>query len=90
MAAQATLGRAQVTVNPNPLSGGFATVRCELPKDGPATIRVIDASGRLVQSMSGIRNSSSRLDLRSLPAGVYLVKVEFDGGSATEKLIIER
>ena len=90
MSAQTTLGAGQLTINPNPLASGFAVLRYSLPKGGSATVEVFNASGRLVQSSCGIRNASFRLDLRSMPAGVYLVRVETGGCSATQKLVVER
>jgi hypothetical protein len=51
------------------------------------SLRVFDASGRLVLSSPfGIRASSLRLDLRSIPPGVYLVRL--DGTSAQERLLV--
>jgi len=89
MATQTTLGDWQLAISPNPLAGGFATVRYNLPKAGPATVEVFNAAGRLVLSSFVIRNSEFRLDLRSMPAGVYLVKVTAEGFSTTRKLVVE-
>ena len=50
MATQTTLGDWHLSISPNPLASGFATVRCNLPKDGSATLEVFNASGRLVHS----------------------------------------
>jgi hypothetical protein len=88
-AAQTTLGDWQLAISPNPLASGFAVLRYSLPKFGSATIKVFNASGRLVRSSFGIRNSEFRLDLRSMPAGVYLVKVTTEGFSTTQKLVVE-
>jgi hypothetical protein len=90
MAAQTALGDWQFAISPNPLASGFAVLRYSLPKGRSATVEVLNASGRLVHSSFGIQNSSFRLDLRSMPAGVYLVRVETDGYSATQKLVVER
>jgi len=89
LAAPASLGSGQLSISPSPLVSGFALLRFGLPKDGSATVSVFDASGRLVQSPIASRESPIRLDLRSLPAGVYLVRVEAAGLSATQKLVIE-
>jgi hypothetical protein len=90
MAAQTALGDWQFAISPNPLASGLAVLRYSLPKGRSATVEVFNASGRLVHSSFGIRNSSFRLDLRSMPAGVYLVRVETDSYSATQKLVVER
>jgi hypothetical protein len=79
-----------ISLSPNPLSGKSATVRCNLPNAGSARVEVFNSSGRLVHSSLVTRQSSIRLDLRSLPAGVYVVRVEADGHSAAQKLVIER
>jgi hypothetical protein len=93
MAAQAFDTRRSpfdVALSSNPLASGFAVLRYNLPPGGTAAVEVFTASGRLVYSSFGIRNSSFRLDLRSMPAGVYLVKVTTEGFSTTQKLVIER
>jgi outer membrane protein assembly factor BamB len=78
-----------VRLSPNPLASGFVTVRHNLPKARSATLEVFNACGRLVHSSLAIRTSSFRLDLRSMPAGVYLVKVTTEGFSTTQKLVVE-
>jgi hypothetical protein len=98
MAAQTALGGWWLAISPNPLASGFATVQLSLPrcrtgasdaKAGSATLEVFDASGRLAHSSFVIRHSEFRLDLRSMPAGVYLVKVTAEGFSTTQKLVVE-
>jgi hypothetical protein len=79
-----------LAVAPNPVSGGFATVRYNLPEPRTVTIDVFNISGRLVQSSIVNRQSSIRLDLRSVPAGVYLVRVTSEGVTATQKLVVQR
>jgi hypothetical protein len=81
-------------VSPNPLRAGFATVvfgaRSELLDNSVMSLRIHDATGRLVlHSSLGIRNSSFPLDLRSLPPGVYMVRLTADSYSATQKLIVQ-
>jgi len=90
MSAETELGGRQFAISPNPLASGFAILRYGLPPGGQATIEVFSASGRLVRSSSGVTSSSFRLDLKSIPAGVYLVRVETAGYSATQKLVVER
>jgi len=76
------------TIAPNPVSGGFATVRYNLPEAGSATFEVFNASGRLVRSSFVVQRSSFQIDLRSMPAGVYMVRVTSDGASSTQKLVV--
>ncbi|MFO7650105.1 MAG: T9SS type A sorting domain-containing protein, partial [bacterium] len=62
-----------------------------LPKAGPATLRVFDVTGRAVVSQSLVagRSGTASLDLRSLSAGIYLVKLESEGYSSTHKLVVQ-
>jgi hypothetical protein len=80
-----------VTLAPNPLSGGFVTLRYALPSAGPATINVVDVVGRTVdrRTVLASRTGAVNLDLRSLSAGVYLVRFETDGYRTTRKLVVQ-
>ena len=80
--------RLDLSVVPNPASG---TVKVEwsLPAMSAANVSLYDVTGKQVCSSLGLRTSSFRLDLRSLPSGVYLLRLESDCGSATRKLVIE-
>ena len=76
------------SVLPNPATG-VVHIRCTLPGNGKANLRMYDVAGNQVYSSVGLRASSFRLDLRSIPAGVYLLKTDSDVGSATRKLVVE-
>ncbi len=80
-----------VALSPNPLASGRATLRYSLPGAGPATVRVFDAAGRVVESRSFLADRTGRLDLdlRGLAAGVYLVRFESERLTSTAKLVIE-
>jgi hypothetical protein len=84
-------GRLGMTVAPNPLNGGFATVRFVLPKAGPATLSVYDAAGRAVEKQTMLlnRRGAATVDARHLAAGVYLVRLETDDFTATKKLVVQ-
>ena len=84
-------GALSFAIAPNPLAGGLATVRYNLPKAGLATLNVFDVAGRtvLTQTMAAGRTGTASLDLRKLEAGVYLVKVTTEGFSTTQKLVVE-
>lgn len=77
-----------LSVTPNPASG---VVRIGYPLSGNTTanLRMYDVSGCQVHSSLGLRASPFRLDLRSTPAGVYLLKLEYSGRTATRKLVVE-
>ena len=78
-------------ISPNPLAGGFATLRYSLPKAGLASLRIYDVTGRTVLSRTllAARTGTAGLDLRKLDAGVYLVKVTTEGFSTTQKLVVQ-
>ncbi|MBM3322763.1 T9SS type A sorting domain-containing protein, partial [candidate division WOR-3 bacterium] len=84
--------RGSVSITPNPLAAGFATLSYSLSRPGAAVVRVYDAAGRavLVRGLALGRAGSVGLDLRSLNAGVYLVKLSTDNTSVTHKLVVER
>jgi N-acetylneuraminic acid mutarotase len=85
------MGRVSFAIAPNPLAGGLATVRYNLPKAGLATLNVFDVTGRTVseQTLATGRTGTASLDLRKLEAGVYMVKVTTDGFGTTQKLVVE-
>lgn len=88
----APVARAFIELGPNPVVGGRATLRYGLPKAGPARVSVFDITGREVLRLTtaGNRQSTMPLDLRSLSAGIYLLKLEADGFSATRKLVVQQ
>jgi hypothetical protein len=90
-AGSTKIGALSFAIAPNPLAGGLATVRYNLPKAGLATLNVFDVTGRtvLTQTMAAGRTGTASLDLRKLEAGVYLVKVTTEGFSTTQKLVVE-
>jgi hypothetical protein len=81
--------RSSFSVSPNPCHN-HATVRFSGSSliAHRSSLSVFDASGRLVHSSLGIRASSLRLDLRSMPAGVYLLRLNADGRFATARLVV--
>lgn len=81
-----------VTVQPNPLRSGFATVRFALPKAAVLRLALYDVAGRAVlhQTVPAVKQGTTSLDIRSIPNGVYLVRLDADGYSATQKLVVQR
>jgi len=82
---------------PNPLRSGFATLRWDMTEFGSAnsdrvpSLSVFDASGRCVQRLTlDIGHSSLSLDLRSMRAGVYLVRLSADGFTLTQRTVLVR
>jgi hypothetical protein len=79
------------------LVAGLATqalslgTRSELSSNSVMSLRVYDAAGRCVlRSPIAARTSSIQLDLRTMPAGVYTLKLSTDDSNATCRLVVER
>jgi hypothetical protein len=77
-------------VTPNPVAAGFADVHYSQPGPEAAVLRVFDMTGRCVHSSFGICHSPFRLDVRSMPAGVYVVQLTAGGYTTMRKLIVQR
>jgi hypothetical protein len=61
-----------------------------LPGDRAVGLTVCDVAGRTVlRSSPAIRNSTFALDLRSLSAGVYILRLTAGSQSATQKLVVQ-
>ncbi len=77
---------------PNPVSSG-AVVQFSTDRQGPVDIAVYDVAGRRVAGVleSGGRApgpGTARVDTRSLPSGVYFIRLNTAGGSIARKLVI--
>ena len=64
----------------------------QVPGLTPVSVSLYDASGRMVRNLyganDGVRTGRLALDTRSLAVGIYLVRLETAGGSATRKVVI--
>lgn len=80
-----------LTVFPNPSSGEM-TLTLNAPETTSATLRFMDANGRLVRSqvLTGFTdNFQMALDLGDLPSGIYVLQVLTDGETFARRLVIE-
>lgn len=88
--ASATAIRA---VAPNP-SGGSSEIAFDVADTGPVTLAVYDALGREVaRVVDEVREAGThrvRLDVRSLPAGVYVVRMTAGGTVQSRDLTVVR
>jgi hypothetical protein len=85
------IGDSRLSISPNPLKTGYANLRCSLPIGTKANMSIYDALGRTVlHSTLVIQNPTSPLDTRGLAAGVYVVKLSWDGFQASQKIVVER
>ena len=70
-------------IYPNPANDGFVNIVSS--EMGDKFVELFDINGRKVLSTS---ISGERLDISSLEAGFYMIRVTIDGKSSTSKLII--
>jgi hypothetical protein len=79
------------SVTPNPSASGLATLRFSPGNARSANITVAGVDGRVVMDRS-IETYATKgtytLDIGRLEAGVYIVRLESDGRSATQKLVV--
>ena len=74
-------------MSPNPATTDISiTVSDETPIKSYA---VFDISGRMVRSYNNVNSSAVTLKRESLQNGLYLVKMQFDGGTLTKKVVFE-
>ncbi|WP_166926451.1 S8 family serine peptidase [Flavobacterium poyangense] len=71
-------------IYPNPVKDG--KVHIQTSSGSSKNIRISDMSGKKVFS---IQTGDKELNVSGLPSGVYIIKVEQDGKTATQKLIIK-
>ena len=90
MAERLPIGDCRLTISPNPATAGSATIRFSSLLPAPSFLHVYDASGRCVRSSFVISTSSFPLDLMSMPAGVYMVRLDSGGRSWRTKLVVQR
>jgi len=83
----------QLQVYPNPSTDGLFRLGGWVWAGHDAALTVTDALGRQVAALllrgTSAPDATASLDLRKLPAGVYLLRVSTVTGSATQKLVIQ-
>jgi hypothetical protein len=90
-------GDRRLAIAPNPLASGFATLSfagaLEHSGTRPLLLSVYNVAGKTVLSRAlraGREAPSIVLDLRHLSSGVYLVKLQSQDFTATQKLVVRR
>ena len=76
----------QLDIFPNPSNG---KVSISHPNLGKGQIVVLTATGQMVLQLNDLGNGETEIDLSSQPKGIYFVKLEADGESFVERLILE-
>jgi len=90
-------GPVRLTIAPNPVQG-LAILRCAGMRSLPAEMSLFDAAGRRVMTRAVQGGQQAFLFSwdcrdqagRSVPAGVYLARLEAPGFSQTAKLVVQR
>jgi len=86
-------GEATLTVYPNPNSGGPINILLDIPNvNKHVNLKVIDLSGRLVladvlENEGGL--TQHQLSSNQLKPGIYLVQIDYNGHSISQKLILQ-
>ena len=80
-------------VFPDPATSA-ATAAFELPRAAAATLTLLDETGRTVRTLALARPAPAGphrwpVPLDKLPAGLYFLRLEADGASQTEKLVVQ-
>jgi len=60
----------------------------QMGAETPATMRVYDVSGKLLESLNYVPGAVSQYELKNLAAGFYLVNIEVNKHVFTEKILI--
>lgn len=79
---------AAVRIYPNPVTAGQITIRMPDEQEANSTVEIYDRLGRLVQT-NFLTYGQSQVDISELPFGVYLLRLEQNGRSHNERLIIK-
>ncbi|MDB5269481.1 MAG: hypothetical protein JWP58_2521 [Hymenobacter sp.] len=82
-------GLASLSLFPSPAHGTATVQLPAVPGAAPATLTVLDALGRPVRTLSTPTNARAVLDLTGLAPGLYAVRVQAGGSTATRRLVVE-
>lgn len=81
-------------VGPNPVAAGDVDVRWSAPRGAAATVRVLDATGRLVRELAagdgGTRWSLDDARGGRVRPGIYVVMLEADGARRARRVAVVR
>lgn len=82
----AAINKLSAKLFPNPTTG---QVFVELPQAGNASVSVMDLTGREIATAQGDGAARISIDLSSVSAGVYYVRIQQGNANTTKKLIVE-
>ena len=75
-------------IYPNPTAGSFAVVLGTAASASQSQVQILDLQGKVVYSADHKGVASFAVDATSLPAGLYIVKVQQRNASVSQKLSI--
>jgi hypothetical protein len=78
---------AKFTLYPNPSTDGIVTIAANSEFE---KVEVLNILGAVISTENGVEGNKIKMDLGSLPAGTYFVRVSNGNKSKTEKLIISK
>jgi hypothetical protein len=87
MASAKDLTTAGVAIYPNPAVGSFNVALTE-SFGSEVSIVVMNMNGATVKSISTLNNGLVNIDTHDLNEGIYVVRVQSEGGLATQKISI--
>ena len=74
---------------PNPAHGRATIQLPVIPGTPTATLTLLDALGRILRTQTAATNSTAEIDLTGLAPGLYAVRVQAGGSTATQRLVVE-
>lgn len=82
--------RPTVQLFPNPATR-IVTVRLEQPAADQAVLELLDVRGQLVQQqvLKAATSQEQQVNLKAVPAGIYLLRITTSSGVTTERLVRE-
>ncbi|MFN0032197.1 MAG: FG-GAP-like repeat-containing protein [Flavobacteriales bacterium] len=84
-------GITSLNIYPNP-ANNLVTVNCQSLQNGKLGVRLLDQTGRVVQSTNqnlATGANQFQMDLNDVATGVYQVEFNLNGNTSTTKLIVE-
>lgn len=74
-----------ISIYPNPTNG---IINIHSPKQDLQSVKIYDISGKMIVKES-VTNSTPTIDISHLNTGVYLMKIGFEGGEVSHKVVKE-